>query len=90
MGKEVLLAMGAGWGPSGGECWITKFYLCIFWYTFFITFFLNRLRIAIFLGFFLQNFQKLFYFVLGDNDGGCLGDNYCPPECTCTGKFHVQ
>ena len=19
------------------------------------------------------------------NDAGCLGDNYCPPECTCTG-----
>ena len=30
MGKKFLLAMGAGWGPSGGECWITKFYLCIF------------------------------------------------------------
>ena len=22
---------------------------------------------------------------LGDNSEGCLGDNYCPPECTCTG-----
>lgn len=21
----------------------------------------------------------------GDNTEGCLGDNYCPPECTCTG-----
>ena len=24
--------------------------------------------------------------VLGENDSGCLGDNYCPPECTCTGN----
>lgn len=23
--------------------------------------------------------------ILGDNSEGCLGDNYCPPECTCTG-----
>ena len=30
MGKKFILAMGTGWGPSGGECWITKFYLCIF------------------------------------------------------------
>ena len=21
------------------------------------------------------------------NDVGCLGDNYCPPECTCTGTI---
>ena len=26
-------------------------------------------------------FQK----ILDGNDAGCLGDNYCPPECTCTG-----
>ncbi len=24
---------------------------------------------------------------VGSNDGGCLGDNYCPPECTCTGTI---
>ena len=22
---------------------------------------------------------------LSDNEQGCLGDDYCPPECTCTG-----
>ena len=27
----------------------------------------------------------LLSFLLGDNSQGCLGDNYCPPECTCTG-----
>ena len=21
------------------------------------------------------------------NDVGCLGDNYCPPQCTCTGTI---
>ena len=25
------------------------------------------------------------FFFAGDNSEGCLGDNYCPPECTCTG-----
>ena len=24
------------------------------------------------------------FFADGNNEG-CLGDNYCPPECTCTG-----
>jgi len=23
----------------------------------------------------------------GEKDAGCLGDNYCPPECTCTGTI---
>lgn len=22
-----------------------------------------------------------------DNDQGCLGENYCPPKCTCTGTI---
>jgi Leucine rich repeat N-terminal domain. len=26
-----------------------------------------------------------YYLLIGDNDQGCLGDNYCPPKCTCTG-----
>ena len=30
-------------------------------------------------------FDIFIYFYLGDNSEGCLGDNYCPPECTCTG-----
>ena len=29
--------------------------------------------------------QIIFAFFAGDNSEGCLGDNYCPPECTCTG-----
>ena len=29
--------------------------------------------------------QKIVSFFSGDNSEGCLGDNYCPPECTCTG-----
>ncbi len=78
--------MGPQWGGVLDYEILSLYFLVHFLHNFF----LNRLRIAIFLGFFLQNFQKLFYFVLGDNDGGCLGDNYCPPECTCTGKFHVQ
>ncbi|KAI5706247.1 hypothetical protein M8J75_006298 [Diaphorina citri] len=24
---------------------------------------------------------------LSENDQGCLGDNYCPPKCTCTGTI---
>jgi slit protein 2 len=24
-------------------------------------------------------------FFSGSAEPGCLGDNYCPPECTCTG-----
>lgn len=24
-------------------------------------------------------------FYTGDNDQGCLGENYCPPMCSCTG-----
>lgn len=32
------------------------------------------------------NKEVIFAFIfLGDNSEGCLGDNYCPPECTCTG-----
>jgi len=27
----------------------------------------------------------LVFLFTGDNDQGCLGDNYCPPKCTCTG-----
>ena len=27
---------------------------------------------------------QIFVFADGNNEG-CLGDNYCPPECTCTG-----
>ena len=27
---------------------------------------------------------KYLFFADGNNEG-CLGDNYCPPECTCTG-----
>lgn len=23
--------------------------------------------------------------IAGENDQGCLGDNYCPPKCTCMG-----
>lgn len=23
----------------------------------------------------------------GDSDHGCLGENYCPPKCTCTGTI---
>lgn len=26
-------------------------------------------------------------FFLGDNDQGCLGENYCPPMCSCTGTI---
>ena len=62
MGKEVLLAMGAGWGPSGGECWITKFYLCIFWYTFFITFFFEQVKNCHIFGFFSSKFSKIILF----------------------------
>lgn len=25
------------------------------------------------------------FFLIGDNDQGCLGENYCPPKCSCTG-----
>jgi Leucine rich repeat N-terminal domain. len=31
---------------------------------------------------FIKNVYK---FVVGENDQGCLGDNYCPPKCVCTG-----
>ena len=29
----------------------------------------------------------MFYPFTDGNDGGCLGANYCPPECTCTGTI---
>ena len=32
----------------------------------------------------LKNYS---FFILGGNDEGCLGENYCPPECTCTGTI---
>ncbi len=27
----------------------------------------------------------LLHILIGENDEGCLGENYCPPDCTCTG-----
>lgn len=38
--------------------------------------------------FFITKLKLIFTninFFLGDSDQGCLGDNYCPPMCTCTG-----
>lgn len=32
-----------------------------------------------------ENLNFVFYYITGDNDQGCLGDNYCPPKCTCIG-----
>ena len=29
----------------------------------------------------------VFIFVSDDNNLGCLGENYCPPSCTCTGTI---
>lgn len=29
----------------------------------------------------------LAYFIVDDGDEGCLGENYCPPSCTCTGTI---
>lgn len=32
-----------------------------------------------------ENFCTFIPKKTGDNDQGCLGDNYCPPKCTCIG-----
>jgi slit protein 2 len=32
-------------------------------------------------------FSTVYFQFLGGNDEGCLGENYCPPECTCTGTI---
>lgn len=34
---------------------------------------------------FTIHFFTYYFFYSGDNDQGCLGDNYCPPKCTCIG-----
>lgn len=31
-----------------------------------------------------EEFER-YHLLTGDNDQGCLGDNYCPPKCICTG-----
>lgn len=30
-------------------------------------------------------FMHCFFDFVDENEQGCLGENYCPPKCTCTG-----